>query len=79
VSATEKGKKNAITPKQCVAARALLGWNRKVLSDKSGVSQRTLARFEEEESVPGTDLLFAVWKTFREAGIVFVRGGVRAG
>jgi hypothetical protein len=68
----EKGKNIAIMKEQCIAARGLIGWSRQRLSDESGVSMRTLSRFEEGESIIGIDLMFSVWKTLTGAGVEFI-------
>ncbi len=78
MESSEKGKKVAIVKEQSIAGRALIGWSRKHLSKASGVSMRTLARFEDGECEIGTDLIFAVWKALSEAGVKFIpatRGG----
>ena len=38
-----------MTPAQCKAARALLGWSQQDLADKAGLHKRTIAGFEAGE------------------------------
>lgn len=38
-----------MSPRQCKAARALLGWKQDKLAVKAGISKRTVVRFESGE------------------------------
>jgi transcriptional regulator with XRE-family HTH domain len=63
---------------QCRMARTALDWSLQDLADASGVSRRTIARFEAGESV-----LPARIQTLRHAfeaqGVLFIDGGQWAG
>ena len=56
-----------VTPEQIRAARAWLGWSRDDLSGKSGVSQGSIAMYEQGRSVPYDETLIKL-KTALEAG-----------
>ena len=62
-----------ISASQIRAARALLSWNGTVLSEKSGVSLKTLRRYEAQEGIPAanTSVLMSIKKCFEEEGIEF--------
>jgi hypothetical protein len=70
-----------ITGKQIRAARGLLGWSARILSEKSGVSLPTIQRMEKAPGVPaslGTNLM-AVRNIMEDSGIQFISengGGV---
>ena len=63
-----------LTGLQLRAARSALGWSAEVLAGFSGVSQRTIARFESVDgplsAQPST--LRALKAAFTEAGIEFI-------
>jgi transcriptional regulator with XRE-family HTH domain len=63
---------------QCRMARAALGWSLDDLARHSGVSRRTVAKFEA-----GGNVLPEMMETLRsslvKAGIGFTNGGKRAG
>lgn len=63
-----------ITSDQIRAARSLLRWTGKQLSEKSGVGFSTLMRLESEEGVPNAQAktLEALRKAFEDAGIEFI-------
>lgn len=63
-----------ITGAQIRAARAALGWSSEALAKKSGVSMRTIMRFEQIEDVPPSRsaTLLDVQKALEEAGIEFI-------
>ena len=65
-----------IKRQQITAARGLLGWSRQELSDRCGVSLRTLARFESGEGDITSAKLARIEDALLEAGIGFVDGGV---
>jgi transcriptional regulator with XRE-family HTH domain len=58
-----------ITPEQCRAARALLGWSQDDLENSSRVSKKTIAEFEREAQIPYE-------KTLREIELAFAANGV---
>ncbi|MEM6944126.1 MAG: helix-turn-helix transcriptional regulator [Pseudomonadota bacterium] len=61
---------------QIAGARALLGWTRQNLSERSGVSLRTIARYESGEGDITTMKLAKLEDTLLSEGIRFVNGGV---
>ena len=62
---------NSITPKQCKAARAFLGWSQQDLADKVRVVQKTIADFEREARTPQRRIAEDIRTIFEEAGIKF--------
>jgi transcriptional regulator with XRE-family HTH domain len=67
-----------ITPAQVRAARAWLNWSQNDLSARSGVSQRSIARYELGRSVPYADTLASLRAAFEAAGICFQFDGMSA-
>jgi len=65
-------KKSAITPKQCKAARDLLGWTQANLSEKSEIGESTIADFERGVRTPFARTLRDLRIAFEEAGIEFI-------
>ena len=63
-----------ITSSQIRAARGMLDWSRKELSQKSGLSFASMMRLESFEGVPSSNVktLDAIKKTFESAGIEFL-------
>lgn len=63
-----------ITSDQIRAARALLRWSGKDLSERTGLGFSTLMRLETLDGVPGAQAktLATIQKTFEEAGIEFI-------
>jgi len=62
-----------LSPGQCRAARALIGWTRADLSEKANVSQATLADFESGKPrnlYPRT--LDDIQRTLEAAGVIFI-------
>lgn len=66
------GTKNDITPAQCRAARGLIGWSQDHLAAESGVSKRSIVRFELDEANPHESTLEALQSSLREAGVIFI-------
>jgi transcriptional regulator with XRE-family HTH domain len=64
-----------ISPAQCRAARALLGWSQDQLSVASKVAKATIANFEAGKRSPYDRTLADMQKVLEEAGIVFVAHG----
>jgi len=62
---------NTITPKQCKAARAFLGWSQQDLADKVRVVQKTITDFEREVRTPQRRIAEDIKTIFVEAGIKF--------
>ncbi|MEL6481579.1 MAG: helix-turn-helix transcriptional regulator [Pseudomonadota bacterium] len=65
-----------IVRQQISAARALLGWSRQDLANRSGVSLRTLARFEGGEGDITTTKLARLEDALLSEGVDFIDGGV---
>ncbi len=63
-----------ITGIQIRSARAALGWSASALADRSGVSLRTLLRFEQLDGVPPSrsSNLIEVQKALEAAGVEFI-------
>jgi ribosome-binding protein aMBF1 (putative translation factor) len=61
-----------LTPAQCRAARALLGWSRKDLAVCSGVAERTLVDFEGERRQPHIRTIKDVKSTLEIRGVEFL-------
>lgn len=68
----------ALSPAQVRAARAWLRWSQDKLSEKSGISQTSIARYELERSVPHADTLIQIRRAFEAAGIEFLFTGMKA-
>ena len=66
-----------IHPKQCRAARGLLGIPRKDLAAASSVSVQTIAGFERGGRVPIRNNSAAIRAALEAAGVEFIPGGVR--
>lgn len=58
--------------RQVRAARSLLGWSQKQLSEYSGASLSTLNRFERGDGNPNINSLRLIHKAFEQAGIQFI-------
>ena len=61
-----------MTPAQCRAARALIGWSRKRLADASGVHERTIYDFERGTRKPHAATLSVLVKGFEEADVILI-------
>lgn len=63
-----------ITSAQIRAARGMLNWSRKDLSESSGISFASMIRLESFEGVPSSNFktLEAIKKAFEAAGIEFI-------
>jgi predicted transcriptional regulator len=59
---------------QIRAGRAALGWSIEDLAEKSGVSSRTIKRFEVFDGIPPSrsSTLFDVQAAFEAAGVEFI-------
>lgn len=64
--------KSAITAGQSRAARGLLGWSQDGLATKSGVSKRTIVRFELDRAQPQAGTLIAIHAALQKAGVIFI-------
>lgn len=58
-----------ISPRQCRAARAWLGWTQRELATKAGVDPQTVMGFETAQSAPRRATLLALMVTFLQSGI----------
>ena len=63
---------SVITPGQCRAARAFLGWSQKELAEKAGISAVAVNQFERGISEPRRSTLDVVRRAFERAGVVFI-------
>lgn len=61
-----------ITPAQCRAARALLGWPQSQLSEAAKVSPATLANFEAGRRQPYERTLSDIEEALKAAGVIFI-------
>jgi transcriptional regulator with XRE-family HTH domain len=71
-----------LTPPQCRAARALLGWSQDDLATASKVAKATIANFELGKSAPYKRTLEDLRRALEAAGVEFTNGdqpGVRLG
>ena len=66
-----------MTPKQCRAARALLGWNQESLARAAGCSVLTVRNFEKGRRALMPNNRQAIVDAFAKAGIEFIPDGVR--
>lgn len=63
-----------LSPRQCRAARGLLGFTQAVLSRKSGVSLGTIISFEAGKRDPIPANLAAIHHALELAGVIFLDG-----
>ena len=68
-----------LTPRQCRAARALLGWSRATLAEKSGVPNPTLEKFEAEITSPMLVTVSKLRRAMERAGVIFIDPDSEAG
>jgi DNA-binding XRE family transcriptional regulator len=61
-----------ITPKQCAAARALLGWTQRQLAEVASVNETTVILFESGKRNPIPATMKAMIRALQEGGIVFI-------
>ena len=61
-----------LTPAQLRAARALLGWSRDTLADKSGTAAETVQGFESRGSDPKLSTLNKWYRALETAGVEFL-------
>lgn len=64
-----------LTPEQCRAARALLGWTQRQLAEQSGIALRTIVFFEGGSRVISGRTRRELAETLAGAGISFAGGG----
>lgn len=63
---------NPMFLRQVRAARSLLGWSQKQLSEQSGASLSTLNRFERGDGSPNVNSLRLIYSSLERVGIRFV-------
>lgn len=68
-----------ITPRQCKAARALLGWTQAKLAQKAGLTVDTVSRFEHGKSDTRGQAMIAMETAIRHAGIKLIPPDEREG
>ena len=61
-----------VSPEQCRAARALLGWSQDTLAAESRVAKATIATFESGKRTPYERTLADVRAALETAGVVFI-------
>ena len=66
--------KNDLSPPQCRAARALLGWSQDDLERASKVAKKTIADFERGARSPYARTLADLQRALEDAGIDFIAG-----
>nr|WP_020175354.1 helix-turn-helix transcriptional regulator [Methyloferula stellata] len=62
----------SITPEQCRAGRALLGWSQDDLVEASKVTKSTIANFESGKREPYERTLTDLRRALEEAGVIFI-------
>ena len=67
--------RDMLTPDQCKAARAILGWSREDLAKRAKVSAGTVVAFETLGSDAKMSTLQKLRRAFAEAGIVLIEDG----
>jgi transcriptional regulator with XRE-family HTH domain len=60
-----------ITPPQCRAARALLGWTQPRLAARAEIGLSTVSDFEHARRVVSKEAIAAIQRSLATAGIVF--------
>jgi DNA-binding XRE family transcriptional regulator len=60
-----------LEPRQLRAARALVGWSRQVLADKSGVPRATIEQFEAGKTDPKQTTVHKLRRALERVGVVF--------
>jgi DNA-binding XRE family transcriptional regulator len=71
-SRTKMTDKRLVSPAQCRAARALLGWTQAALAERSGVARKTIADFELDQRTLQMRTRRDITGAFIAAGIEFV-------
>lgn len=61
-----------MTPQQCIAARALLGWDQDDLASRAGVTRQTIGNYERRVRVLHQASHDGIEAAFIAAGIEFV-------
>lgn len=68
-----------MTPSQCRAARALLGWSQENLAQKAGCSRVRIAEFEQNKARPYESTLEKISSAFEVGGVLFVDPDANSG
>lgn len=68
-----------ITPRQCKAARALLGWTQAKLADAADLTVDTVSRFENGKSDTRGQALIELEKAIRRGGVKLISADDREG
>ena len=63
-----------IRPEQCRAARGLIDWTRDELAKRSGVTKRTILRFEDGSPSVRPATISAIRSALEAAGVTFTNG-----
>ena len=67
---------DAITPAQCRAARAMVGWTINDLAAKVGTTWAPIQAFETHRTIPHKLTMRGIISALTDAGVVFVPHGV---
>ena len=65
---------DAMTPAQCRAARALLGWSREHLAGAANLGTDTVQNFESQKRAPQPTTVGLLRRALEHAGIEFTDG-----
>lgn len=65
-----------LTPAQCRAARAMLGWTNLDLARRSDLSASTVSFFETGRAFPQVDTRDRLQLALQAGGVTFIRNGV---
>jgi ribosome-binding protein aMBF1 (putative translation factor) len=65
-----------MSPEQCRAARAWLGWSQRELAKRAELSSSTVRDFEARQRVPIVNNLNAIRRALESAGIQFTTKGI---
>ena len=68
-----------ITPRQCRAARALLGWTQAGLAKEADIGLDVVRRFERSESDTRSSGVIAIEKAIRRGGVELILADERKG
>jgi ribosome-binding protein aMBF1 (putative translation factor) len=63
---------SVVTPSICKAARTLLGWSQEELSKRSGVSLRSLTRFESGGDPASAKVRDKLYEAFQRGDLQFI-------
>lgn len=61
-----------LTPGQCRAARALLGWSQDELARAAGVARKTVTDFELENRIPYGSTIAEIRAALEKGGVEFI-------